>query len=207
MFSAVRWLSGLDIMFALPDSFLTVPRLFDPVFVFTEVARAGFGCPEGDGSRYHVLHVGASFRLYRGRRVPSSCFALPDYFSAVPSALGPVFMFCTTGLVFGSAEDVLSRRHVFRSRTCFWRGGGRRISFSCFALPNTFSSNIFLFCVPRLVFCGTEGVGSRFHVLRVQTYFRRYRGHRVLFSCLRSKARFRRYGGRRDPFSCFALQD
>jgi hypothetical protein len=39
-----------------------------------------------------------------------------------------------------------------------------------------------------LVFVGTEGVGSRFHVLR-------------------SRTRFRRYGGRRFPFSCFARPD
>jgi hypothetical protein len=40
-----------------------------------------------------------------------------------------------------------------------------------------------MFCVPGLVFGGTEGVGSRFHVLRALTRFRRYRGRHVLFSC------------------------
>jgi hypothetical protein len=45
-----------------------------------------------------------------------------------------------------------------------------------------------MFCAPGLVFGGTEGVRSRFHVLRFLTHFWRYRGPRV-------------------PFSCFALAD
>jgi hypothetical protein len=45
-----------------------------------------------------------------------------------------------------------------------------------------------MFCAPVLVFNGTEGVGSSFHVLRSQSSLRRYRGLRV-------------------PFSCFALPD
>jgi hypothetical protein len=36
---------------------------------------------------------------------------------------------------------------------------------------------------PEHIFDGTEGVGSRFYVLRSQTHFRRYRGRLVLFSC------------------------
>jgi hypothetical protein len=40
-----------------------------------------------------------------------------------------------------------------------------------------------MFCAPRLIFGGTEGVGSRFHVLRSQSRFRRYRGRRVPFLC------------------------
>jgi hypothetical protein len=40
-----------------------------------------------------------------------------------------------------------------------------------------------MFCAAGLVFGGTEGVGSRFHVLRSQTRFRRYRGRPVPFSC------------------------
>jgi hypothetical protein len=40
-----------------------------------------------------------------------------------------------------------------------------------------------MFCPPELIFGGTEGVGSRFHVLRTQTHFKRYRGRRVPFSC------------------------
>jgi hypothetical protein len=40
-----------------------------------------------------------------------------------------------------------------------------------------------MFCAPKLVFGGAEGVGSRFHVLRSRTRFRRYRGRRVPFLC------------------------
>jgi hypothetical protein len=40
-----------------------------------------------------------------------------------------------------------------------------------------------MYCVPRLVFGGTKGVGSRFHVLRARTHFQRYRGRPVPFSC------------------------
>jgi hypothetical protein len=72
-----------------------------------------------------------------------------------------------------------------------------------------------MFYAPEHVFGGAEGVGSRFHVLRSRTYFLRYRGRRVLFSCFvrpdsfltkprasapvfmffRSHTHFRRYGG------------
>jgi hypothetical protein len=45
-----------------------------------------------------------------------------------------------------------------------------------------------MFCAPELVFGGAACIGLCFHVLRVQTHFRRYRGRRV-------------------PFSCFALRD
>jgi hypothetical protein len=41
-----------------------------------------------------------------------------------------------------------------------------------------------MFCGPGLVFGGTEGVGSRFQVLRALTRFWRYRGRRVPFSCV-----------------------
>jgi hypothetical protein len=40
-----------------------------------------------------------------------------------------------------------------------------------------------MFRVPVLVFGATEGVGSRFHVLRSRNHFRRYQGCRVPFSC------------------------
>jgi hypothetical protein len=44
--------------------------------------------------------------------VPFSCFVRPDSFSTVPGALGPVFMFCAPGLMFGGTEGVESRFHV-----------------------------------------------------------------------------------------------
>jgi hypothetical protein len=70
----------------------------------------------------------------------------------------------------------------------FWRYRGRRLSFSCFVLPNSFSAVprasglFFKFCAPWLIFDGTYGVVSRFHVLHARTHFRRHRGRRVLFS-------------------------
>jgi hypothetical protein len=211
-----------------------------------------FGGTEGVGSRFHVLRSRTRFRRYRGRRVPFSCFALPDSFSwvprasgpvflfcdprlvfggtksaasgfhvmrsrtrfwAVPSASGPVFMFCAPGLVFHGTEGVGSRFHVLRARNPFRRYRGRRVPFSCFAIPDSFSAvprasvPVFMFFAPVIVFGGTEGVGSRFHVLLSRTRFRRYRGRRFPFSCFRAVTRFRWYRGRWVKFSCFALPD
>jgi hypothetical protein len=42
---------------------------------------------------------------------------------------------------------------------------------------------VFIFCAPGVVSCGTEGVRSRFHILRSRTLFRRYRGRQVPFLC------------------------
>jgi hypothetical protein len=103
--------------------------------------------------------------------------------------LVPIFRFCAPGLVFGGTEGVGTRFYVLRARTRFRRYRGRRLPFSYFARPDSFStipmtsSPIFMFCVPELVFGGTESVGSRFHVLRARTHFRRYGGRRVPFSC------------------------
>jgi hypothetical protein len=149
-----------------------------PVFMFY-APRLVFGGTEGVGSHFHVLRVRTHFRLYRGRRVPFSYFALPNSCSAVPRVKGLVFMFCVPGLIFDGIEGVRSCFHVLLSRTCFWRCGGRQVLFSCFALPVTCSAvsrasgPVFMFFTPGLVFDGTEGVGTRFHVLRAQTHFRR----------------------------------
>jgi hypothetical protein len=51
-------------------------------------------------SRFHVLRSGTRFRRYRGRRVPFSCLALPDSFSAVPRASAPVLMYCAPKIVY-----------------------------------------------------------------------------------------------------------
>jgi hypothetical protein len=183
-----------------------VPWASGPVFLFC-APKLVFGGTKGLGSRFHVLHARTHFPPYRGRRVPFSCFELPDSFSAVPGASGPVFMLCASIIVFGGAECVVSRFHVLRSRTNFRRNRGRPVRFSCFARSDSFSvvprasgpfscfvlldtfsavsgasGLVFLFCAPGLVFGGTEGVGSRFHVLRSRTRFRRYRGRRVPFS-------------------------
>jgi hypothetical protein len=148
------------------------------------------------------------FRRYRGHQDPFSCFALLDSFSTIPRASGLVFMFCTPelvfhftdgvgsllkfcapGLIFGGTEGVRSRFHVLRARTRIRRYEGRRVPFSSFARPDSFSAVqsasdiVFMFCVPGLIFGGIEGVGSRFNILHARTQFRRYRGRRVQFSC------------------------
>jgi hypothetical protein len=193
--------------FARPDSFSAVPRASSPVFMFCAPGLI-FDSTDGVRSHFHFLRARTRFRRYRGRRVSFSCCALPDWFStvlrasgpifkfcapglisAVPKASGPFFMFCSPGLVFGGAEFVLSRFHVLLARTHFRRFRGHQVPFSCFARPDSFwavpraSGPVFMFCAPGLVFGGSEGVGSRFHVLRSRSRFRRFRGIRVPFSC------------------------
>jgi hypothetical protein len=120
-----------------------------------------------------------SFSADRGRRDPFSCFVRPDSFSAVPRETSPFFIFCAPKHIFVSTEGVGSRFSVLRARTRFQRYRGRRVQFSCFARVEPFSAvtrvtgPVFMFCDPGLVFGGTEGVESR---------FRRYRGRRVSFS-------------------------
>jgi hypothetical protein len=146
-----------------------------------------FGGTVGVGSRFYVLRATTRFRLYRGCRVLFSCFYRPDSFSAAPRASGPVFMFRAPEFVFGGIEGVVSHFHVLCYRTRFRWCRVRRFPFSCFVLPDSFSAvprasgPVFMFCAPKLVFGGTEGVGSRFHVLRARTHFRRYRGRRITF--------------------------
>jgi hypothetical protein len=148
-----------------------------------------FGGTEGVDTRFHVLRSRNSFRRYRGHRVPFSCFACPYSFSAVPRASTPVFLFCAPGIVFDGAVGVVSRLHVLRARTRFRRYRGRRHPFSCFARPNSVSTVprasclVFMFCAPRLIFGGTDGVVSRFHVFRARTRIQRYRGRLLPFSC------------------------
>jgi hypothetical protein len=189
-----------------------------------------FGGTGGVGSRFLVLRSLARFLRYGGRRVPFTCFALPGLFSAVRRASGPVFMFCAPGLIFGDTEVVGTRFHDLRGQTRCRRCRGRRVPFTCFALPDSFSAvpsasgPVFMFCMPQFIFDDTEGVGSCFHVLSSRTRFRRYRGRRVPFSgfarpdsfsavpsasgpvfdVLRAPTRFRRYRGCWVPFSCFA---
>jgi hypothetical protein len=133
-----------------------------------------FGGSEDVRSCFHVLRPRNRFRRYRRRRVPFSCFALPDMFSTNPRASGPVFMICALELVL--------------------------------TVPRA-SGPIFMLCTHGHVFDGTERVKCRFHDLQSQTRFRRYSGRPLLFYVLRSRTRFRRCGGRRVPFSCFALPD
>jgi hypothetical protein len=181
-----------------------------------------FSGTEGIRFRFLFLRSRARFRQNRGCRLPFLSFAFPDSFSAIPMASSPIFMFCAPELVFSGTEGIGSRIHVLRSRTHFrWSRfhvlrsetgfswyRGRRITFSCFDLPNSFtryrrhwfpfscfalldsfsavpraSGPVFKFCDPRHISCGIEGVGSRFLFLRTRTHFRRYQRHRYMFSC------------------------
>jgi hypothetical protein len=119
-------------------------------------------------------------------------------------------MFCTPGIIFDGTKGVWSQIHVLCSRTCFRRSRRPQVPFSCFVLPCTFSEvqrasgPVYMFCPLGRILGGTEGVGSRFHVLRSRTRFWRYRGRQVPFSWLAILDSFRRYRGRQVPFSCFA---
>jgi hypothetical protein len=191
--------------FALTESFPAVPRASGPVFKFcaprlvSEVPRASgpifmfcapglvFGGTEGVESRFHVLRARTHFRRYRGRWVSFSCIAIPDTFSAVRRASGLVFTFCAPGYVIDGVTGIRSHFHILRFRTRFRWYRGRRVPFSCFVLPDSFSAvpsasgPVFMFCAHGYVFGGTEGVGSRFPVLRTRTHFRLYRGRRFPF--------------------------
>jgi hypothetical protein len=89
------------------------------------------------------------FERHRACMVPLLSFALPDPFSAIPSAPTPIFMFCAPGPFFGGTEGVMSRfrvcapGHIFggtegtgshfrilRTRTCFVRYRGRLVPIS-----------------------------------------------------------------------------
>jgi hypothetical protein len=198
--------------FLLPDSFSAVPRAHGPFFMFC-AAGLVFSVTMGVRSRFHVLRARIRFRRYRGRRVSFSCSALPDSFSTVPRASGPVFLFYASELVFGGFEGVGSLFPVLHPHTCFRRYRGRQVPFSCFARPDSFSTvprascPVFMFCAPGLVFGSTEGVGSLFHVLRSRTRFQRYGGRQVLFLCFACPETFSAYRGHRVPFSCFACPD
>jgi hypothetical protein len=246
-FQRYRWRPIAFSCFPLPDMFLAVSRVSGPVFMFcaprhvfggTEVIGSIlmfcvpgliFGGTKGVGSRFHVLRSRSRFRRYRGRRVPFSCFALPDSFSAIQRASGlififslpdsflaepsvsyPVFMFSAPGHVFGGTEGVRSRFHGLRSWTPFRRCRVRRVSDSCFGRPNSFSAiprasgPVFKFCTPGFVFGGTEGVESLFHVLRSRTPFRRYRGSWDHFSCFALPESFSAVPRASGPFFMFS---
>jgi hypothetical protein len=97
-----------------------------------------FSATTGIRSRFHVLRSRTHFRWYQGCLFLFSCFARPDTFSTVPRASGPVFMICTTRLVFGGTEGVDSRFQVLCSQTHFRRCRVRRVPFSFFARPDSF---------------------------------------------------------------------
>jgi hypothetical protein len=138
--------------FARPDSFSAVPGASGPVYMFRAPGLV-FGGNEGVGSRFQVLRTRIRFLQYRGRQVPFSCFARPDSFSAILRASGPVLMNCGAGLLGLVFFIFFARPHTFS------------------ALPRT-SGSVFTFCMPRIVFGCTEGVGSRFHLFaRTNSFF------------------------------------
>jgi hypothetical protein len=116
------------------DTFSAVARASDPICMFC-VPKLVFDGTKVVGSRFHVLRSRTHFHRFRGRRVPFSCFALPDSFLAILRTSGPVFMFCAPELNFDCTDDVRSRFDVLHSQTRFRRCGGRQVQFSCFARP------------------------------------------------------------------------
>jgi hypothetical protein len=183
--------------FAHPYSFSVVPRASCPVFIFCALGQV-FGGSEGVGSHFHFLLSRTRFRRYQGHRAPFSCFAHTNSFSAVSTASALVFMFCADEHVFAGAKGVESRFQVSRDQTHFLWYRRRPLPFSCFALSDTYSAvrrasvPFSMFCAPILVFGGSEGVVSRFHVLRSRTRSRRFRGSRVPFSYFCSRTHFLR---------------
>jgi hypothetical protein len=149
--------------FTRPDSFPALPRASGPVFIFCAPGLI-FGVTEGVGTRFHVLCSWTLFRRYRGHLVPFSYFARPDAFPAVPRALERIFIFCAPGLIFGGTV------FMFRPPVIVP------------AVPRALVP-FFMFCAPDHISGGTDGVRTRFHILRAQTSFRRYRGRQVQFSC------------------------
>jgi hypothetical protein len=203
---------------ANPGSCSAVPRASGPIFMFCAPGLV-FGGTEGVGSRFHVLRPN-SFSMVPRALCPVFMFCAPEFVFGGSEASGPVFtscapgfMFCTPGLVFGGTEGVGFLFHVLPSWTLFRQYRGRRVPFSYFALPNSFSAvprsygSFFLFCAPGLIFDGTVGVLSRILVLRSRTRFWLYRWRLVSFHVFRARTRYRRYRGRRAPFSFFALLD
>jgi hypothetical protein len=177
--------------------FSAVTRVSAPVFMFCAPGHV-FGDNKGVGSRFHVLRSWTHFRQFRRRRVPYSCFAIPDSFLTVPRASALVFMFCAPGFIFGSTEGVGYRFHVLHARTHFRSYRRHQIPFSamkrvlgpvlmfCAAglvFGGIEGGPVFMFCAHRTIFDGTEGVVSRFHDLRSWNNFGRHRGPQFPFSC------------------------
>jgi hypothetical protein len=214
--------------FALLDPFWALPRASGPIFMFCALGPI-FGCTERAGSNFHDLLSLTRFRWYPAPCVQFSCFALSDLFSAVPSAPGPVFMFCAPRPVFGVTPSIGSSFHVTLSRTRFRLYRARRVQFSGSALSDLFSTLSwtpglgFMLCAPGPIFGFTErigssfalpnpfsavpSVGSSFMVLRTGPVFGGTEGTESSFNILRSRSRFRLYRACRVHFSSFALLD
>jgi hypothetical protein len=200
--------------FLLPDYFSAEPRTSGAVFMFC-APELIFRGTLGVGSLFNVLRSRTHFQRYRGRQVPFSCFALPDSYSAVPSASGPVFMFRGPKHIFGGTVGVGSLFHVLCSRTHFPRYLGRRVPFLClahfesflrFALPNTFSMVTWAsgpfscFALPNTFSALPRASGPVFMFSAPGLIYGGFEGVRCSFHVLHSRTRFRRYRGRQVPF-------
>jgi hypothetical protein len=139
--------------FTLLNTFSAVLRVSGHVFMFC-ASELVFDDTEGVSPSFHVLRSRTHFVRYRGRYVLFSYFALPKPFWAVPRALGPVFMFYDTRLILGDNEGVRSRFPILRSRTHFRRYRRRRVPFSYFVIPDSFSTGggIFIFISIKIFF-------------------------------------------------------
>jgi hypothetical protein len=155
--------------FTRSDSFSGVPRALGPVIMFCNPGLV-FGGTEGVRSRFHVLCSLTHFR-------PIFMFCASGLVFDGTEGVRSFFMFCTPLLVFADTEGVGSRLHVLRSQIHFRRYRGRHVPFFLFCAPGLafavpmVSGPVFKYCALRLIFGGTEGVGSRFHVLRSRTHF------------------------------------
>jgi hypothetical protein len=91
-------------------------------------------------------------------------------------------MFCPSGVIFGGTEGTGSYFYLCASGFIFGDTKGAESSFLFLLLLNSFSAvsrapgPVFMFYIPKLIFGGTEGVGSNFYVLRFRTHVRRYQG-------------------------------
>jgi hypothetical protein len=137
-------------------------------------------------------------------------------------------MFWALLLIFDGTEGAEPTFHILGSQTHFWWYRGRRAHFSCFALSGLLSAVpraqclIFMFCGPRLIFYGIEGVRSNFTLpdsfsmvsrapspvfmfCTLKLVFGGTEGVVPNFHVLRSETHFRRYRGRRVQFYALRL--
>jgi hypothetical protein len=154
-------------------------------------------------------------------RVPVQVFisCAPDLVFGVPRAPGPVFIFWAPRIVWCGTDSVGFRFHVLRSPTRFGLYRGRRVHFSCFALPDSFGAIpsapglIVMFCVPPTCFGHYRGLQVHFSCFALPYSFgviTRAPGPVLMFcgpSTLRSRTRLGRYRGRRVQCSCFVLPE
>jgi hypothetical protein len=132
---------GIPSCCPLSDMFLAVPRASGPVITFCA-----------------PVLIFSSVRRVSG---PVFMFSTPEHVFGGSEGVGPVFMYCAPVLIFGGTEGVGNHFHILCSRTRFRRYRGCRLSFSCFALPESFSAvprvsvPVFMFCASGLIFGGT----------------------------------------------------